>query len=88
MLIVSAAQVRAARSLLGMTQPDLALAAGLGLSTIVDFERGRRQVSPEAIHAIRTALERAGISFIPENGGGEGVRFQKRKQSRRGARNR
>src|SRR5215467_5067158 len=35
-------------------------------STIVDFERKRRAVSPEAIAAIRNALEAAGIEFIDE----------------------
>jgi len=63
-----------------MTQPDLALKAGLGLSTIVDFERSRRPVSDEAIQAIRLALETAGIEFIDENGGGPGVRLRKRRR--------
>ena len=47
-----------------MTQPDLAAAAGLGLSTIVDFERERRAVSTESVHAIRAAFEAAGVEFI------------------------
>jgi transcriptional regulator with XRE-family HTH domain len=59
-----------------MTQPELARAAGLGLSTIVDFERKRRDVSREAIDAIRHALEAAGIEFIHENEG-VGVRLKK-----------
>src|SRR5262249_6050633 len=49
--------------LLGITQPELGAAAGLGLSTIVDFEKGRRRVSDEAVKAIQQALERAGIAF-------------------------
>ena len=57
---ISAAQCRGARGLLDMTQPDLARAAGLGLSTIVDFERSRRDVSQAANAAIRRALETAG----------------------------
>lgn len=77
MLNMSPSQVRAARALLDMTQPALAQAAGLGLSTIVDMERGRRQVSPSAAAAIRAALETAGIQFIEENGGGPGVRLRK-----------
>ena len=39
---ISRAQCRGARGLLDLTQPELAAAAGLGLSTIVDFERARR----------------------------------------------
>jgi len=63
--------------LLDWTQPKLAESAGLGLSTVVDFERERRTVSEGAIAAIRTALEQAGIEFIAENGGGAGVRLRK-----------
>jgi transcriptional regulator with XRE-family HTH domain len=77
--VISSHQCRAGRALLDLTQPDLASRAGLGLSTIVDFERGRRPVSGAAIRAIRAALESAGIEFIAENGGGAGVRFRDRK---------
>jgi hypothetical protein len=38
-------------------------AANLGLSTIVDFERSRRDVSAEAVGAIRAVLETAGVEF-------------------------
>jgi DNA-binding LacI/PurR family transcriptional regulator len=60
-----------------MNQGELAQNAGLGLSTVVDFERERRQVSEDAVRAIKAAFERAGIVFIEENGGGEGVRLKK-----------
>jgi hypothetical protein len=63
-----------------MTQPELADESGLGLSTIVDFENTRRHVSKEAIEAIKAALTRAGIEFIEENGGGQGVRLRQRGQ--------
>jgi DNA-binding transcriptional regulator YiaG len=72
------AQCRAGRALLEMTQPQLAKLAGLGLSTVVDFEKERRQVSAAAVEMIRRALRRAGIEFIDENGGGPGVRLRKR----------
>ena len=71
------AQSRAARSLLDITQSELASSADLGLSTVVDFERERRPVSDEAVKALQRALERAGIQFIDENGGGQGVRLRK-----------
>ena len=77
---IDSSQCRGARGLLNMTQPELARAAGLGLSTIVDFERKRRDVSHEAIAAIRHALEAAGIEFIDENGGGAGARLRKSSQ--------
>ena len=60
-----------------MNQSTLAQNAGLGLSTIVDFEKDRRQVSVDAVQAIEAALEREGITFIDENGGGEGARLRK-----------
>jgi transcriptional regulator with XRE-family HTH domain len=65
-----------------MTQPELARKAGLGLSTIVDFENMRRHVSREAVEAIQVALSRTGVEFIDENGGGAGVRLRKRQRSR------
>ena len=71
-------QCRAARAIVDLTQPRLAEAAGLGLSTVVDFERSRRKVSPDAVEAMSAALEAAGVEFIPENGGGPGVRLKKR----------
>jgi transcriptional regulator with XRE-family HTH domain len=77
------AQSRAARALLELNQCDLAQNAGVGLSTIVDFEKGRRQVSQATIIAIEAAFERAGVQFIEENGGGEGVRLRKPRRSTR-----
>jgi len=60
-----------------MTQPQLAEAAEFGLSTIVDFEKERREISVVAFMAIQHALEMAGVEFIAENGGGAGVRLRK-----------
>jgi DNA-binding transcriptional regulator YiaG len=74
---ISPAQCKAARALLGITQPELAALASLGLSTVVDFEKGRRQLSEAAVEALQNALEHAGIKFIPENGDGAGVRLRK-----------
>jgi len=70
-------QSRAARGLLDWSQQALADKAGVGLSTVRDFEKGRRQPIPANLTAIRTALEAAGAEFIPENGGGAGVRLSK-----------
>ncbi|SEE51245.1 hypothetical protein SAMN05444164_8409 [Bradyrhizobium erythrophlei] len=77
MKFISPAQCRGGRALLDMTQPQLASIAGLGLSTVVDFERKRRTVSEEAVRKMQEALEKAGVQFIPENGGGPGVRLRK-----------
>lgn len=70
------AQARAARALLDITQGDLAGAAGLGLSTVVDFERERRSVSSDAVQRIRAALETAGVEFLPAGDAGVGVRLR------------
>lgn len=75
---ITASQCRAARALLDMTQPALAEVAGLGLSTIVDFEKSRRDVSGDAVHEIQKALEGAGVQFVARNDvAGPGVRLRK-----------
>ncbi len=56
--------IRAARALLAWSQQDLAKAAGVGTSTIADFERGSRTPVANNAQAIRAALEGAGISFL------------------------
>lgn len=71
------AQCRAARALISLTQPALAAAAALGLSTVVDFERERRPVAQPSVDSMKAALERSGVQFIAENGGGVGVRLRK-----------
>ncbi len=73
------AQCRAARGLLDWTQVKLAEAAGLTLSTVVRFERSGRTVAAGAVQAMKRALEKAGVEFIAENGGGVGVRLKKGK---------
>jgi transcriptional regulator with XRE-family HTH domain len=73
------AHCRAARALLDWTQPQLAEAAELGLSTVVDFERSRRVVSAEAVQAIRHALEVAGVEFT--DGDEPGVKLKKARRA-------
>ena len=69
-------QCRAARALLGWSQPELERAARVAKKTIVEFERGARQPHPRTLDALREALEAAGVEFIPEDGGGPGVRLR------------
>lgn len=73
------AQCRAARALIEISQRKLAEAAGLGLSTVVDFERSRRAVAAGSVAALHAALEAAGVVFLPENGNGPGVALRKEK---------
>jgi transcriptional regulator with XRE-family HTH domain len=71
------AQCRAARALLDWTQPQLAAAAGLGLTTLADFESGARPLPEQALGLLSRALQTAGVQLIPEDGGGAGVRFRR-----------
>ena len=75
--MITREQSRAARGLLDWSQTMLAERSNLGESTVRDFEKGRRVPSPNNLAAMRTALETAGVVFIPENGGGAGVRLRK-----------
>ena len=71
-------QVRAARAILRLRAVDLAERAGV-LSTIQRTEKsdGPVPMMPANARAVQTALEAAGVEFIPENGGGAGVRLRK-----------
>ncbi|WP_338147696.1 helix-turn-helix domain-containing protein [Neoroseomonas terrae] len=74
---ISAGQVRAARALLGLTREQLADASAVPLRTLARFELDDGSPQQRTLTAIRTALEAAGVEFIPENGGGAGVRLRK-----------
>ncbi len=50
--------------------------------TLLRFEGGGGTPRRATIAAIRSALEAAGVEFIPENGGGAGVRLKKPRPSR------
>ncbi|WP_245458423.1 MULTISPECIES: helix-turn-helix transcriptional regulator [unclassified Mesorhizobium] len=76
---ISVEQCRGARAMLGWSQAELAESANVSRATVVDFERGLRVPHRNNLGAIREALEAAGIEFIPENGGGAGVRLAKRR---------
>lgn len=73
---ITAAQVRAARGLIAWSQRELADAASVGLSTIADFERGKRTPIDNNLSAIERALEEAGVTFT--NGDEPGVKLRKR----------
>lgn len=69
-------QSRMARAALGLTVRELAQKAGVSHDTIVRLESGEA-LKPRTVEAIKEALEAAGVEFIPENGGGAGVRLKK-----------
>lgn len=80
--MITAAQIRAARALLGLDQRRLAEAAGLSLPTIQRMEASDGQVrgNVDSLMKLVDALERAGVEMIPEGaasgGGGRGVRLK------------
>jgi hypothetical protein len=47
--------------------------------TVRNFETGRSVPFGNNLAAITRAFEDAGVEFIPENGGGAGVRMKNRK---------
>ena len=59
--MITPAQCRAARALLDWSQQDLAKAAHLGLSTIRDFEKGRRVPTHNNLRGIKLTLEEGGV---------------------------
>lgn len=72
---VVAAQVRAARGLISLSQAQLAEAANVSRATVADFEREVRTPVANNLAAIRAALEAAGVEFT--NGDQPGVRLRR-----------
>ena len=70
-----AVQSKMARAALGWGVRDLAKAAAVSTDTIARLERGE-ELRSSTLRTIREALEAAGVLFIPENGGGAGVRLK------------
>ena len=73
---MNAAQCRMARAATGLGVRELAALAGVAQGTISRLERGE-ELRESTVAAIKAALEAAGVEFIPENGGGAGVRLRK-----------
>lgn len=76
---LSPEQCRAGRAMLDWSREDLAAKSGVSRPTLADFETGKRQPYERTLADVRRAFEEAGLEFIAENGGGAGIRFQKRK---------
>jgi len=79
--MLTAAQIRAARALLGWSQPALAQASGLSLPTIVRMEgqQGPGRSAAANVDAVQRALEEAGVIFLGPKEvyqGGAGVRLK------------
>lgn len=77
--MLTSAQIRAARALLGWSQPALAKASGVSLPTIVRMEGqvGPGRSSAANLDAVRRALEGAGVMFIEADAAaGPGLRLR------------
>ena len=83
--LITAAQIRAARALLGIDQRQLAEMAGVSLPTIQRMEASAGNVrgGVETLTKVVEAFDRAGIELIGENvvspQGGRGVRVKQAK---------
>jgi len=82
--MMTAAQLRAARALVGMDQKDLAAASGLSLPTIQRMEAsdGVIRGNVDSLMKLISALDVAGVELINEGAvsqkGGRGVRLKAR----------
>ena len=81
--MISAAQLRAARALLGIDQRQLAALAGVSLPTIQRMESsdGTIRGNVDSLVKLIAALEVTGVTMINEGaasaGGGRGVRLSR-----------
>ena len=81
--VITAAQLRAARALLGMDQRVLAEAAGLSVPTIQRMEASEDLIrgNVDSLMKLVNALDAAGIELVNERavsqGGGRGVRLKR-----------
>jgi transcriptional regulator with XRE-family HTH domain len=82
--MITAAQLRAARALVGMDQRALAVASGLSLPTIQRMEASEGVIrgNVDSLMKLIAALELAGVELIDEGAvsekGGRGIRLKTR----------
>jgi transcriptional regulator with XRE-family HTH domain len=80
--VITAAQLRAARALIGVDQRTLAEQAGLSVPTIQRMEEsdGVIRGNVDSLMKLVAALDAAGVELISDNvtstGGGRGVRLK------------
>ena len=80
--MLTSSQCRAARGLLDWNQQELADLAGVSVVTVRQLEGEATEPRRSTIAVLRAALEKAGVEFIDENGGGPGVRLRKRQRTK------
>jgi DNA-binding XRE family transcriptional regulator len=67
-ILPTSGQLRAARSLLALTQAELAQLSGTSRRTIVTMEQDVGMVDPATILAVCSAIGRFGVTFVTEPG--------------------
>lgn len=80
-VMITPAQIRAARALLGWKQTDLAVASGVSEMSIKNIERGITDARASTLGAIQQAFLEAGVVFLDPGDtrdGGPGVRLVRR----------
>jgi|SRR5664279_1875638 DNA-binding XRE family transcriptional regulator len=79
--MMTPAQCRAGRGLVRWNQDDLAREAAVSVVTVRNFENEKSVPQRATLEVMQRALEKAGVEFIAENGGGPGVRLKKHSET-------
>lgn len=78
--MITPAQIRAARALIGWKQTDLAEASGVSEISVKNIERGTTDPRSSTLSAIQAAFLKAGVVFLDPGDtrdGGQGVRLKR-----------
>lgn len=77
--MITPAQIRAARALIGWKQTELSEASGVSEISIKNIERGATDARGSTLAAIQDAFSKAGVVFLDPGDtrdGGSGVRLR------------
>jgi transcriptional regulator with XRE-family HTH domain len=78
MIMLSPAQLRAARAIVGWSREELADESGMSPQAIREFELGSSDPKMGTVQKWKRALEAAGVAFLDETeSDGPGVRLKK-----------
>jgi transcriptional regulator with XRE-family HTH domain len=83
--MITAAQIRAARALIGWKQTDLAAKSGVSEISIKNIERGHTDPRSSTLGALQAAFDKVGVVFLEPGDtrdGGIGVRLKLKKARR------
>ena len=83
--MISGAQIRAARALLGLSATELAERAGVGWATVQRFEsaEGLPQGRSSTLQRIQDTLENAGVTFVGDPVASPGVQLRREASGQR-----